>query len=106
MTNRTTVDQSGNEVETAQFVTEGDGNKVELKPNQIWKTITGRTCIIVNALDEAKKPVLKMLWFDEIDQDLCVSDICNRLEVFLGYGSPSEIIKPQTVNEEMFAVGK
>jgi hypothetical protein len=54
--------------------------------NEVWRTKSGRLAIIVeatNKIDSDKKekqPELCMLWYDEIDETLTVSQIMDRLE--------------------------
>ncbi len=63
-------------------------NGVQVKSGQIWKTKSGNRVLIVNLLDRDRdtKPSLGFIWFDEVDKDLNVSELLNRLDTFISAG--------------------
>ena len=63
-------------------------NGVQVKSGQIWKTKSGNRVLIVNLLDRDRdtKPSLGFIWFDEVDKDLNVSELLNRLDTFISEG--------------------
>jgi hypothetical protein len=63
-------------------------NGVQVKSGQIWQTKSGNRVLIVNLLDRDRdtKPSLGFIWFDEVDKDLNVSELLNRLDTFISAG--------------------
>lgn len=63
-------------------------NGVQVKSGQIWKTKSGNRVLIVNLLDRDRdtKPSLGFICFDEVDKDLNVSELLNRLDTFISAG--------------------
>jgi hypothetical protein len=63
-------------------------NGVQVKSGQIWQTKSGNRVLIVNLLDRDRdtKPTLGFIWFDEVDKDLNVSELLNRLDTFISAG--------------------
>ena len=49
------------------------------KLHEVWQTKAGNQVLIVINYDHGKNGELKMLWWDEIDQELTISDLHNRL---------------------------
>ena len=59
------------------------GNEIELKANQLWRTKSGRTVILTFIADEHGRAEIGMIWFDEVDNELCSAYVLDRLQTFM-----------------------